>query len=499
MLRFARSSLCLATLLTVACDGESHAHHQDVDPAHTGDGGDVGNDQDADIAPAPDSGTPELGIEDWLAAQDDLTFKKGETKVKGYTRYDVTIRQPADHDHPGGASFTERIVLHHFDKAAPVVLATTGYDVPADEWLMEPTTELNANQLLVEHRYFPPSIPDKADWKLLNIRQAAGDSHHIVERFKDFYSGHWINTGASKGGMTAVFHRRFYPDDVDGTVGYVTPISFGAPDNRYIPFLQAINPDGCGDDVHSFQRLLITDRAKYGTQLRTTLGHAADFKTDQDAQDFVVTTAAGFDWSFWQFYGYDYCKSVKQALTSDDAAGQILDYEARLTSYIGTLWAYDYQAYNELGFPGQSYDTVADLLQNIDVNWGGDNQTPPWGMANPQYVPAAMQDIAAWLAKDARDMLFIYGEFDPWTAGKVDLGTSRDVLEVIAPHASHSAEISMLAEADREKALDLMYGWAGLERPKAPHVVLARKTTALDPTRLHGALPPPARLLRSAR
>jgi len=35
-----------------------------------------------------------------------------------------------------------------------------------------------------------------------------------------------VATGGSKGGMTAVFHRRFFPDDVDGTVPYVAPISF---------------------------------------------------------------------------------------------------------------------------------------------------------------------------------------------------------------------------------------------------------------------------------
>ena len=37
--------------------------------------------------------------------------------------------------------------------------------------------------------------------------------------------------------MTSVYHRRFYPDDVDATVAYVAPISFGAPDDRYIDFL----------------------------------------------------------------------------------------------------------------------------------------------------------------------------------------------------------------------------------------------------------------------
>ena len=49
------------------------------------------------------------------------------------------------------------------------------------------------------------------DWEVLDIFQAAADHHRIVAALKSIYSGARINTGHSKGGMTAVFHRRFYP------------------------------------------------------------------------------------------------------------------------------------------------------------------------------------------------------------------------------------------------------------------------------------------------
>ena len=40
---------------------------------------------------------------------------------------------------------------------------------------------------------------------------------------RPIYGAAWISTGASKGGMTVMYHRRFYPADVDGTVAYVAP------------------------------------------------------------------------------------------------------------------------------------------------------------------------------------------------------------------------------------------------------------------------------------
>ena len=68
----------------------------------------------------------------------------------------------------------------------------------------------------------------------------AADEHAIVTALKTIYTGPYLSTGASKGGMTAVFYRRFYPDDVVGTVPYVAPLSFAAPDERYAAFLDSV-------------------------------------------------------------------------------------------------------------------------------------------------------------------------------------------------------------------------------------------------------------------
>jgi hypothetical protein len=81
------------------------------------------------------------------------------------------------------------------------------------------------------------------------------DHNHIVTALRPFYEGSWISTGHGKGGATAVHHRRFFPDDVDATVAYVTPISFAAPDEGYIPFLDQIGEDDdCREALRQLQR-----------------------------------------------------------------------------------------------------------------------------------------------------------------------------------------------------------------------------------------------------
>jgi hypothetical protein len=492
--------LLFVMVLTVGCHDDPEPHSPAVDAGRDDIGAtDAGVDGGDHVVPdaavdGGDDGTDLEGdIADWLGRQQGIEAHEVPTDRPGYRRFDITFEQPADHAAPDGLKFKQRIILHHTDESAPMVLATTGYDLPpADyEYVMEPTELLSANQLMVEHRFFPPSIPEPADWTKLDIQQSATDFHRIVERFARRYRARWLNTGASKGGMTAVFHRRFYPDDVDGTIGYVTPITLGLVDQRYQTFLDAIDVDGCAQAVRDLARRFVVERAHYGELLRGELGHADKFTTPESAEVFAISVAQSFEWGFWQYRGVSECPGVSDALsddatTSDAAASELLEYEVRLSEYTSGLWAYYYQAMNELGYPGTSTPYLDDVLAGVMFP-DTPSEPPPWGNYYPPFEAAAMQDVSGWLAGESSAMLFVYGQYDPWTAGKVDLGSSEDTLELIAPDGNHGSEIAQLAPADRELALDALYRWADVERPAGEK---SRK-------RVHGgelpwrSLPPP--------
>ncbi|MBK6427599.1 MAG: hypothetical protein IPF82_15770 [Blastocatellia bacterium] len=126
----------------------------------------------------------------------------------------------------------------------------------------ELTALLQANQVHVEHRYFLPSRPDPVSWPFLNIAQSAADHHAIVTAFRPLYTAKWVSSGASKGGMASVYHRFYYPDDVDATVAYVAPSSHGTQDPRYVAFVASLGSTKCRNRLLKFQRRALKKREK---------------------------------------------------------------------------------------------------------------------------------------------------------------------------------------------------------------------------------------------
>ena len=87
------------------------------------------------------------------------------------------------------------------------------------------------------------------------MANAAADHHRIVEVLKLIYPGKWIGTGISKGGQTAMFHRYFYPEDVDISVPYVAPLNFSTEDQRFIHFLTLWVREDCRARISISERI----------------------------------------------------------------------------------------------------------------------------------------------------------------------------------------------------------------------------------------------------
>jgi hypothetical protein len=325
------------------------------------------------------------------------------------------------------------------------------------------TSLLSANQIDFEHRYFLPSRPLPADWKYLTIQQAAADSHRVVQAFRAIYQGRYFNTGASKGGMTAVYHRRFYPDDVYATVAYVAPDSLGAPDWRYVPFVNQAGDADCRRKLRDFQRIALERRTamlaslmKKMTLTWTRLG------IDRALEHSVLELPFGF----WQYSSQAQCPLVPLAAATDDEVFAFLDKFGSLSMYsdqgIGGFEPYYFQAAAQLGFPAVEEEHLKDLL----LHPGTDSPV--------EYLPAelrplavydakAMVDVTDWLQQSAERMLFIYGSNDPWTAAAFELGFAADSYRLTVPGGNHGSRIGSLPEALRLKAEALLWRWSDLK------------------------------------
>ncbi len=407
-----------------------------------------------------------------------LTWQTGTTSLAGYERYDLTFAQPADHGNEGGAWFDQRLVLLHRDWNAPMVLHTTGYFLPGGDSLSEPAALLGANQLSVEHRFFEPSRPDVSDWETLTIEQAAEDFHRIVEAFAPYYSGRWIGTGASKGGMTAIYHRRFYPEDLDGTVAYVAPLSLGPQDPRYIDFLSQVGTASCREALETFQRTALTQRAAlvaYVMDLSMTWGLTYDILGIDMAVEHAVLE---LPFAFWQYQGAWLCPDIPPPGAPGPQVAEFVDAVSWFYFFsdqsILKYEPYYYQAATQLGYPAISEEAVADLL-----HFPGTDRAETYVTVEipTPFDEEAMLDVAQWAGSEGDRIMYIYGESDPWTAGAFDPGSSEDAYRFLVPDGNHGACILDLPDREQQEALQILARWGGV----SPETLTARARGPLPP------------------
>ena len=452
--RFGRSDILAGSArITVARGGGISVYASVVDN-RTGDATTV-------IGRPPSGCRPDVAEQ--LAGIEGLTATEVPSNVPGTRRFELEYRQPEDHDRPDGPWFTQRISLLHASLDAPMVLNTQGYE------LWTGTTDLQVllacNQLQVEHRFFGDSVPASGDWSLLTIRQAAADHHRIVAALAPVYGGAWLSTGYSKGGMTATYHRRFYPHDVDATVAFVAPLSLGAPDDRYIDFLAAAGTPSCNQALLDLQRETLGRRDAMVPRIAALPGATFDRIGGVNAAFESIVIELPF--VFWQYSGVTSCSQIPPTTADDQTIFDFVDLAGgwifASDAFFDLYDPYFYQAHAELGFPAVARGHIADLLQTdaVDLEQG----LPPVG-ADPVFDPAAMTDIASWVATEGERLMFVYGEWDPWTGGAYELGDAADSYRFVVPQGTHGAGLARLAPADRQDAVTTIARWAGVTTVK---------------------------------
>lgn len=409
-----------------------------------------------------------------LNAIDDVTAYEISTSLPDYRAFSVTIEQPQVHGSVGGATFSQRMLLLHRADDAPMIAATTGYDLfgGPDVWADyrgEVTRLTNGNQLMIEHRFFGESIPDAnvRDWEALTVQNAAADSHKMRVLLGEIYSGAWIGTGVSKGGMTAIFHHTYFPDDLDGIVPYVAPISFGMEDFRYLEFLRNIGPDdgACAANVRGIA-LALLERIDEIAPLAAQYSPGAAGLKDDVVLASAGQNAFGLEWSFWQSWG---SQQACDALPAPDGAAEdlapfaIFSATNSLGLYENTLAPYSYQVAYELGSQGFDYGELTPYLDSLPWDALLPGPPPPWN-AYPAFNGQTMVDVDTFMRTEAENVLAVYGEWDPWTAGKITIDENNNNNHLlVAPGVGHAARISMLSESDKATALAALSDMAGVE------------------------------------
>ncbi|WP_446042044.1 S28 family serine protease [Streptomyces sp. SID1121] len=388
-----------------------------------------------------------------------------EKPYEGYRYFVLNYTQPVDHRHPSKGTFQQRITLLHKDTSRPTVFSTGGYNVSTNPSRSEPTRIIDGNQVSMEYRFFTPSRPEPADWSKLDIWQAASDQHRIFTALKKIYTKNWLSTGASKGGMTATYFERFYPRDMDGVVAYVAPNDVvNKEDSAYDRFFEKVGTKECRDKLNAVQRqALIRREPLEKTYAEWAEANGATFTTVGSLDKAYEAVVLDFVWAFWQYSLLADCESIPPATATDQEIYDTIDAISGFSAYtdqgLATYTPYYYQAGTQLGSPDIKQPHLGKLSRY--------GYQPPRNFV-PRDIPMSfdprvMPDVDSWVQHHADQMLFVYGQNDPWGAEQFRVGRgARDSYVYVAPGANHGANVAALNPDQSAKATARILDWAGV-------------------------------------
>ncbi|MFC9237192.1 S28 family serine protease [Streptomyces decoyicus] len=408
-----------------------------------------------------------------------------EKPVDGYRYFVLNYTQPIDHRHPAKGTFQQRLTVLHKSVDRPTVFFTSGYNVNTTPSRSEPTKIIDGNQVSLEYRYFTPSRPAPTDWKKLDIRQAANDQHRIFRALNRIYDQNWIDTGGSKGGMTATYYRRFFPHDMDGTVAYVAPNDVrNDEDSAYDRFFKTVGTAQCRADLAAIEREALVRRKEMVGRFQAWADKEKQtFKTVGSADRAYEVMVTDLVFGFWQYQPAETaCAEVPKPTVSTDELWKWMDTVGGFDSYtdqgMEPYTPYYYQAGTELGEPGYRYPQLAGLLKYPGIN--NSRSFVPKDIAM-RFDKRAMPDVDRWVRHHAERMMFVNGEYDPWSSEHFEVGKgARDSYVFTVPGGNHGSNIAKLKEADRTKATAELLDWAGVRAPDGQATPLAPHNKQLD-------------------
>ncbi|GGZ27875.1 hypothetical protein GCM10010387_21670 [Streptomyces inusitatus] len=266
--------------------------------------------------------------------------------------------------------------------------------------------------------------------------------------------------------MTATFYERFHPDDMDGVVAYVAPNDVdNDEDSAYDRFFERVGTAEQRAGLRALEREGLIRREAMERRLAAeAAAEGLTFTTVGSLDKAYEAVVREVSWNYWAMPPEGGRPALPDpAALTDQRLYETLNGLVKLSTFADqnlTDFAYEYQAGTELGSPTRR--TPAHLKGLTRYPYQPPRTFVPRGIPMT-FKPKAMADIDRWVRDSARRMLFVNGEYDPWSAEPYRLGRgARDSAVLTAPGADHYAHIRDLSERDRASATAKLLRWAGV-------------------------------------
>lgn len=404
-------------------------------------------------------------LEHLLFELPDVIFEEIKTNEDFEKTYKIYIKQELDHHKQSNGFFYQKAYLSHRGFDRPLVMVTEGYSSYGAS-SNELSDLLQANLLEIEHRYFGESMPDSIDYNYLNLEQATADLHYINQLFKQIYNSKWVSTGISKGGVTTLFYRYFYPGDVDASVPYVAPINKEFEEQRIYYFFDTIGTEKCRKDVLAFQKRMLKNRKQALPLLQLYAKGARLEFTYLSLEEAFEYAVLEFPFSLWQWGNS--CDDIPEANTQFieqieyllDVSG--IDFFSDKS--IEVFGSHYYQSAAEMGYYGYETKDFKGLLKAVPLPNPHATFVP--GKMEVEFDGGLLDKMNKWLVKNGNEIIYIYGGIDTWSASAVPYSDQVDAVWFMMDGKHHgSARIRNMTADERQLLEKKLEEWLDIEIP----------------------------------
>jgi hypothetical protein len=390
-----------------------------------------------------------------------VSIEKREAVSHFDENYEIWFEQPIDYNDLSKGTFRQRVFLGFENATQPVIVELQGYGIGSEK-AGELASHYKANQLNIEHRYFNNSRPENIDWNTLTVENAAKDQARIIDAIRNalYPSAKFISTGISKGCQTTMLHRRYFPKNVDACVCYVGPLNFEREDPRVYEFLNTVSTQENRDKVKAFQNLCFENRVAL-LEMMITAGKEKDMSWEFGVDKAIDYTILEYSFAFWQWG-----TPIESIPTESASTEEIYNHLISVVGYgffeekaVNDLQPYFWAALTQQGIYGYETAPFKEYLNTDEIykfEWAF-----PEGISK-EYDLLPMQEVQTFLDNSAEDMLFIYGEYDAWSATAVELevdASKREVYKFVQPKGSHTTRIKSFSPETQKEIYDIIDSW----------------------------------------
>ena len=406
---------------------------------------------------------------------DENVVLKDSSVFKEY--YAIRFRQPVDHFDTTKGFFMQTVLLGHNDAGKPMVIETNGYEIlpyQTVKYRSEPAVILDANQLIVEHRYYGHSMPGTTDKTWLNFQQVSADYHALKNAFEDIYKTRWVSTGGSKGGVSALNYSFYFPKDMDATIVYAAPVLEGVEDERITRFLDDKRETATGKKIFAIQKYLFQKKAVLLPVFLDVLKFSGLSSDDIDPEVLYDFAVLEFDFTYWQYFAdFDKLVSRNKKVLAQLAAKGFKDSSILVSQNDSMIAAfpmcisflldrrlsepYFYQSFTEMGCYGYKEALFEGYLKNKNYSFEF------LAGRHPGYSRSYISSFKKFLKQRLTHTILVYGAEDPFTSCKATIDATADNLLFVIPLTNHLTQLKDLGKPDKEKVRKALAEWLDTE------------------------------------